>query len=122
MERKKADSQLYETLKNKKESDLTPKERRLLEKEKLSTMTIGGKLGYLWTYYKIWLLVLILAVGLGKFLWDIYDGSKNNPILYITVANAGMSDTTALSADFKEYLENDNKRDLVEVSSNLSFT
>ena len=34
------------------ESDMTRKEKREIEKEKLSTMSIGGKLGYIWTYYK----------------------------------------------------------------------
>ncbi|HIR25025.1 MAG TPA: hypothetical protein IAB34_05930, partial [Candidatus Egerieimonas faecigallinarum] len=40
------------------ESDMTPKEKRELERKKLASMTLGQKIGYLWEYYKIWLLIL----------------------------------------------------------------
>lgn len=121
MGRKKGNSQLYEELKNKKETDLTPQERRQLEREKLATLSIGGKLGYLWTYYKIWLVVALVVIGAGKFFWDMYDNSKNNVLLAVSIGNAGLEDPDILGDNFKEYLENDNPRDLVNMATNLSF-
>ena len=34
------------------ESDMTPKEKRELERKKLKQMTAGQKLEYIWAYYK----------------------------------------------------------------------
>ena len=36
------------------ESDMTPKEKRELERKKLKQMTAGQKLEYIWAYYKQW--------------------------------------------------------------------
>ena len=43
------------------ESDMTPKEKRELERKKLKQMTAGQKLEYIWAYYKPH-----MAVALGQ--------------------------------------------------------
>ena len=43
-------------MKQKYESDMTPKEKWQAEFEKLRGMSLGEKAGYLWTYYKVWFL------------------------------------------------------------------
>ncbi|MEI3412160.1 MAG: hypothetical protein V8Q57_02270 [Blautia sp.] len=53
-------------IRNKHESDLTKKEKRELERMKLGSMSLGGKLQYIWAYYKpqIFGLIGVIAVFL----------------------------------------------------------
>lgn len=45
------------------ETDLTKKERRRIEREKLKGMGTGKKIQYIWMYYKIHMLCVLLAIG-----------------------------------------------------------
>lgn len=67
------------------ESDMTRQERRLIEKEKLSTMDWKGKLGYLWTYYKFVLLIAAIVVLAVVFIFQTIENSRYNDILTIGV-------------------------------------
>ena len=49
-------------MEEKHESDLTPKERRLLEWEKFKKMNVSQKLEYFWDYYKWTLLVAAIVI------------------------------------------------------------
>ena len=51
------------------ESDMTPKEKRELERKKLKQMTAGQKLEYIWAYYKPH-----MAVALGIILLIVFIG------------------------------------------------
>ena len=55
------------------ESDMTPKEKRELERKKLKQMTAGQKLEYIWAYYKphmaVALGIILLIVFIGQMLY-----------------------------------------------------
>ena len=53
--KKQQEEHTCQQLSQKHESDLTKKEKRLLEKEKLKVMDWKGKLQYIWMYYKVWI-------------------------------------------------------------------
>ena len=68
------------------ESDLTKEQKRNIEREKIKSMSGTKKLGYLWTYYKIWLLVpvlVIVAVVTGIQIWQ---NAQEKPLLYVNIS------------------------------------
>lgn len=75
------------------ESDLTPKEKRRREWEKIKELPWKKKPGYLWSYYKIWLLVPVLLLFVIVTGVQIYHNSQEEPLLYVNVAD------TAVGAD-----------------------
>ena len=48
----------------KHESDLTKKEKRELEKMKLSSMGLGGRLQYIWAYYKPQMAAVVAVIAI----------------------------------------------------------
>ena len=60
----------------KNESDLSRKEKRLLEKEKLKGMGPGKKLQYIWMYYKPVMFGILAAIVLAFVLKDWYINAK----------------------------------------------
>lgn len=81
-----------EIVRHRYESDMTRKERRLIEKEKLSTMDWKGKLGYLWTYYKFVLVIVAAVVLVIVVVCQTVENARYNDILTIGV---NMPATTA---------------------------
>ena len=75
-------------LRYKHESDLTKKEKRELERQKLASMGFGGKIQYIWAYYKpqifgvIGVIVLIFAIK------DWYHNAQIKDVLTISVVNS----------------------------------
>lgn len=107
-------------LKEMHESDLTKKERRLLEKQKLQEMSFAGKLEYIWMYYKggiFGLIALIILVFVGI---DIYQNIRTEDILSITVVNAGMCDTEAYAEELRDLLGAEGRYEQVEIVANLT--
>lgn len=101
-------------------SDLSRKERRLLEKEKLAGMGLGKKLEYIWMYYKaaiFGVIFLVAAVFIG---WDIYQNAQIRNILSVYVVNGGMMDTQPLQEQAMELLAANEKKESVTVNSSLS--
>ena len=78
-----------EELKKKHESDLTKKEKRLLEREKLKEMGLGGKLQYIWMYYKGAIFGLIGCMILLCLIADVYKNAQKETLLAISVFDAG---------------------------------
>lgn len=60
----------------KNESDLSKKERRLIEKEKLKGMGPKKKLEYIWMYYKPAIFGVIAVIALIFGIKDYYEQSK----------------------------------------------
>lgn len=101
-------------------SDLSRKERRLLEKEKLAGMGLGKKLEYIWMYYKaviFGVIFLVAAVFIG---WGIYQNAQIRNILSVYVVNGGMMDTQPLQDQAMELLAANEKKESVTVNSSLS--
>lgn len=102
------------------ESDLSRRERRLLEKEKIKDMGVGRKLEYLWMYYKWVLFALIGAVFLVWAGMDWYENAKMETELAIAAVNAGQGDTETLCEEIKEMLGYEDEYSRVSIISNLT--
>ena len=64
---------------------------RAENREALSNMSLSGKLGYVFEYYKFPLaLALIAAVALGSFLY--YRLTRKDALLYVACANIAVGD------------------------------
>ena len=106
----------------KNELDLSRRERRLLEKEKIRGMGMKKKLEYFWMYYK-WVLVCvivgILAIRGGM---DWYRNAKTETILSIAPVNAGSFETEATEQKVREILGSDGEYEQVSIYTNLMTT
>lgn len=93
----------------KHESDMTSKEKRELERQKLSSMTGKEKAEYILTYYKMHIAVLVGAVALiiGIVMW--IDSFQNETVLYAAVINGGEMDSRMME-HFQAYRGDDNRR------------
>ncbi len=106
-------------LREKHESDLTKKEKRLLEKQKLSGMSFIGKLEYIWMYYKSLIFGVIAAVILAAVVVNSYQNAKTKSILSIAVVNAGESDTEAFAAEIRDFFGSTDKYEKVDILTNI---
>lgn len=104
----------------KHESDLTPKEKRLLEKEKIKGMGMGKKLEYIWMYYKPVIFGIIGAIVLVFVLKDWYHNAQIEDILSIAIANGGMGDTEEWAEEIKAELGSTDEYDRVGFILNLN--
>ena len=93
----------------KHESDMTGKEKRELERQKLASMNGKEKAEYIFSYYKFHLAALAGAVALiiGIVMW--IDSFQNETILYAAVINGGGMDTRMME-HFQAYQGDDNRR------------
>ena len=88
-------------------------------REKMRGMTFLQKIDYLWTYYKIWLLV---PVGIGIVIYmgcSIYRTKTENILVNAVVVGSTLRSTEELSRDVKEYMGDAGKRDVVTVQTNI---
>ena len=88
----------------KNESDLSRKEKRLLEKEKLKGMGPGKKLQYIWMYYKPVMFGILAAIVLAFVLRDWYINAKTKTVLSIAAVNSQLSDTDDIEKQVEEFL------------------
>ena len=87
------------------ETDLTKKERRRIEKEKLKGMGTSKKIQYIWMYYKIHMLCVLLAIGGVCLGVNIYRHAQMKTVLSIAVVNAGDFDAEKVEEDALKTLE-----------------
>lgn len=91
-------------IRNKHESDLTKKEKRELERMKLGSMSLGGKLQYIWAYYKpqlFGLIGVIVVFFIGK---DIYQNAQIKTSLSVMVIDSTGSAQEAAAKKLEEDL------------------
>ena len=88
----------------KNESDLSKKERRLIEKEKLKGMGPKKKLEYIWMYYKPAIFGAIAVIVLIFVTKDYYEQSKIKTVLSMAVVNSMTNDTETPEQKIKETL------------------
>lgn len=101
------------------EADLSRKERRLLEKEKIKGMGGKKKAQYIWMYYKFHMLgvvAAILAIVLGVHL---YQNARMNTVLSVSVIDSGDFEVEDVEADILKLLNTEGKYDQVDVGQNL---
>ena len=104
----------------KHESDLTKKEKRELEKMKLSSMGLGGRLQYIWAYYKPQMAAVVAVIALAFFVKDMYQNSKIHTALTVMVIDSyGMKQEEA-EEKVQEALEiQDDPYEVVTVDESL---
>ena len=88
----------------KNELDMSRKERKQREKEKLKNMGPGAKLQYIWMYYKphiFGFLGVLLFIYLG---YDMYQNSLIETVLSVTIVNSSLVDTEEQSKEILELL------------------
>lgn len=70
------------------ESDLTKKEKRKLEYEKIKGMGFKKKIEYFCAYYK-WVLVVVICIGFAANLfWTMYSNSRMNTVLAMAIIDS----------------------------------
>ena len=110
-------------LSQKHESDLTKKEKRLLEKEKLKTMSGKEKLAYIWMYYKLAIFGAVAAVFLVIGIANWIENAKITNVLSVTVINSSGSGYDAAVSSLEEFFGiADEKYKTVELSESYSTT
>lgn len=102
------------------ETDLTKKEKRRIEREKLKGMGLGKKLQYLWMYYKIYLFGAIALVGLICLGVNLYHHAQMETVLSISVVDGGDFNASNVEKNILQVLDTDNKFAEVSVAQNLT--
>lgn len=109
-------------VKKRYESDLTGKEKRHLEWEKIKGMTWKQRIGHIWTYYKIHMAALIgILVVIGVIGQMIYN-SQFDTIFQAAILNGGMGDAQSMTEDFKAYLGDEDKYHEIVLDSSMYFS
>jgi len=102
--KKQQEEQNSQQMNHKYESDLTKKEKRLLENEKLKAMDWKGKLQYIWMYYKIWIFAVIGAVLLAFGIRNWIENARVKTVLSVAVADSTGSDYEAAQESLEKLL------------------
>lgn len=89
-------------------------------REKMKGMSLRQKLDYLWTYYKIWLLVPIIAGVILNVAYSAYRAGRENVLVSAVVIGAGESDTSELEEGLKKYMNQTGKNDKVTIQNNIT--
>lgn len=108
-------------LQKKHESDMTAKEKRELEREKLASMHGLEKVEYILTYYKfhiLGLVALVLAV-IGIVHWA--DSLKNEDYLYVAVVDAP-TDAEDFIKDFRTAIKDEEERHIYTLDTSIFYT
>lgn len=103
-------------------ADMTRKEKRQSELEKLKALSFGGKIEYIWMYYKSWFAVLAIAAALIYIGISMYQGSRENILLNVAIVGGNSQDTEgiqSLEKEMKEWLGASGKYDKVRVQANI---
>lgn len=99
---------------------MTKKEKRQQELKKIKSLSKGDRIEYLWMYYKIWLLVALLAAGGACLGFQMYRGMHENVIVNVAIVGGGGINTGEMEEGFKEYAGIKRKNDVVRIWSNIS--
>ena len=104
------------------ESDLTGKEKRQMEWQKIKGMGWKERIGYIWTYYKVHMALVLAACLLIGLIGQIIYNSQFDTIFYAAVLNGGIGDAEGMQDDFKAYLGDDNEYHETTFDSSMFFT
>ncbi|MEZ3485831.1 MAG: hypothetical protein K1W22_04340 [Lachnospiraceae bacterium] len=88
-------------------------------RENMKGMSLKEKIDYLWTYYKIWLLVPVIAAVVLNVLYSAYRAGQENILVSAVVIGAGLDNTEEFETEFKKYMNKTGKNDKVVVQTNL---
>ncbi len=88
-------------------------------RENMKGMSLKEKIDYLWTYYKIWLLVPVIAAVVLNVLYSAYRAGQENILVSAVVIGAGLDNTEEFETELKKYMNKTGKNDKVVVQTNL---
>lgn len=103
------------------ESDMTKKEKRKLRKEQLLSTHGKDRIDYIWSYYKLEIFFGIIIVVVCAIIINSLWHMRYKQILYVGVVNAEDCDGEKMAADFREFIDNDNKFDMVDVDTSITI-
>lgn len=102
-------------------TELSRKERRLREKEKIKGMGFKKKLEYIWMYYKPTMVAILALIAAAKFGMDWYHNYKMVSVLSISAVNSGMVESESISNEIKELLGcAEDEYSAIDIASNLT--
>ena len=103
-------------LDRKYERQMSGKEKRKFEAEKMSQMTLKEKLEYLWMYYKVYLLIPVVIVVLIVVGVQMYHGITQKVLLNLTILGGESTDRTGLEKEILELLGTGKKNEAVKIA------
>ena len=96
------------------ESDMTRKEKRELEKQKLGSMDWRGKLQYVWAYYKPAMAAVVGIILAIVFIWQTVENAKYKTVLNVSVIGASVGEQAEeIQEELQEQFGTENKYDKV---------
>ena len=109
-------------LKEMHESDMSPRQRRQLERQRLKEMNWGQRLEYFWEYYKWVPVVIIAAVVVLHEGLAIYHRSQQNILLAIAVLDVPVYSADQgprLGQDLAAHIGSGSDKDVVDIDTSV---
>lgn len=103
------------------ESDMTKKEKRELRRRQLKSTHGKARLDYIWTYYKLEIVLLVMLAVICALVVNWLLSLRYDQILYVGVINNTSCNGEKMARDYKEFIDNDNKFDTVEIDSTMTI-
>ncbi len=82
-------------------------------------MSLGEKADYLWTYYRIWLLVPVIAAAALHVMCSAIQAGRENILVSAVVIGAGTNETGAFESGLKQYMNKTGRNDKVVIQTNI---
>lgn len=79
-------------------------------REKMKGMTLIQKIDYLWTYYKIWLLVPVVIGCVVYVGCSIYRAQNENVLVNTVIVGSTLQTTDKVEQEIKDYMKKDKKK------------
>ena len=94
------------------------KEEVYLDKN-FGSMPLGKKVEYLWMYYKIWLVILAVVIGVIYLGCTMYKGRHTTVLLNVAVTGGDSQKAEELNKDFCKYAGIDEKDGIIRIQANI---
>ncbi|MBS6194747.1 MAG: hypothetical protein KH828_04125 [Clostridiales bacterium] len=104
------------------ESDLTGKEKRQLEWQKIKGMRWKDRFSHIWAYYKPHMAVLLLIILAISVIGQMIYRSQFENVFSVAVLNGVMGDSEAMAEDFKAYLGDEDKYHEIMIDASMYFS
>lgn len=105
------------------ESDLTRKEKRHLEAQKIKSLPWKKKIEYLWTYYKFVLVIAAAVVLLVSAAVTMYRNAVQNPVFSMVIVDADRQDeekVQKLESELEECIRLEGRHDVIRIDTSAS--
>lgn len=80
---------------------------------------VGKKVEYLWMYYKIWLVILAVIIGVIYLGCTMYKGRHTTVLLNVAVTGGDSQKAEELNKDFCKYAGIDEKDGIIRIQANI---